>query len=156
MSHARLRLRHQVPEGLHRLSLLLRDSGQPPQQREQPLNVTVCRCAQDGVCLPGAAARHAGGAGVSLGALVIVLASIVLLFCECRRPRPRPTRRLSSLSLTARLLALPPPQCLPCPWPSSHGPGGRLRTRGFCAGCRTTSGTTSSTTTNREAEKRTR
>ncbi|XP_045845361.1 cadherin-15 isoform X2 [Meles meles] len=80
VSHARLRLRHQVPEGLHRLSLLLRDSGQPPQQREQRLNVTVCRCAQDGVCLPGAAARHAGGAGVSLGALVIVLASIVLLF----------------------------------------------------------------------------
>ncbi|XP_047566042.1 cadherin-15 isoform X5 [Lutra lutra] len=79
VSHARLRLRHQVPEGLHRLSLLLRDSGQPPQQREQPLNVTVCRCAQDGVCLPGATARHAGGAGVSLGALVIMLASIVLL-----------------------------------------------------------------------------
>ncbi|XP_032709651.1 cadherin-15 isoform X2 [Lontra canadensis] len=79
VSHARLRLRHQVPEGLHRLSLLLRDSGQPPQQREQPLNVTVCRCAQDGVCLPGAAARHAGGAGISLGALVIMLASIVLL-----------------------------------------------------------------------------
>ncbi|XP_032180932.1 cadherin-15 [Mustela erminea] len=79
VSHARLRLRHQVPEGLHRLSLLLRDSGQPPQQREQPLNVTVCRCAQDGVCLPGAAARHAGGAGVSLGALVIMLASVVLL-----------------------------------------------------------------------------
>nr|XP_045746522.1 cadherin-15 isoform X2 [Mirounga angustirostris] len=79
VSHARLRLRHQVQEGLHRLSLLLRDSGQPPQQREQPLNVTVCRCGQDGACLPGAAARRAGGAGVSLGALVIVLASVILL-----------------------------------------------------------------------------
>uniref|UniRef100_A0A2K5ETV3 Cadherin 15 n=1 Tax=Aotus nancymaae TaxID=37293 RepID=A0A2K5ETV3_AOTNA len=79
VSHARLRPRHQVPEGLHRLSLLLRDSGQPPQQREQPLNVTVCRCSQDGVCLPGAAALQAGGAGVSLGALVIVLASVLLL-----------------------------------------------------------------------------
>ncbi|XP_074248586.1 cadherin-15 isoform X2 [Saimiri boliviensis] len=79
VSHARLRPRHQVPEGLHRLSLLLRDSGQPPQQREQPLNVTVCRCSQDGVCLPGAAALRAGGAGVSLGALVIVLASVLLL-----------------------------------------------------------------------------
>ena len=86
MSHARLRLRHQVREGLHRLSLLLRDSGQPPQQREQPLNVTVCRCGPDGACLPGAAARRAGGVGVSLGALVIVLASIILLLCE--RPRP--------------------------------------------------------------------
>nr|XP_012592723.1 cadherin-15 isoform X1 [Microcebus murinus] len=79
VSHARLRLRHQLPEGLHRLSLLLRDSGQPPQQREQPLNVTVCRCGQDGACLPGAAALRAGGAGVSLGALVIILASALLL-----------------------------------------------------------------------------
>ncbi|XP_041625868.1 cadherin-15 isoform X2 [Vulpes lagopus] len=79
VSHAQLRLRHQVREGLHRLSLLLRDSGQPPQQREQPLNVTVCRCGKDGACLPGATARRAGGAGVSLGALVIVLASVILL-----------------------------------------------------------------------------
>lgn len=161
MSHARLRLRHQVPEGLHRLSLLLRDSGQPPQQREQPLNVTVCRCAQDGVCLPGAAARHAGGAGVSLGALVIMLASIVLLLRECLHadvccPRAAPGAQ-PRLSLTSsRWLSLLPPQCLPCRWPSSHGPGGRLRTRDFCTGHRMTSGTTSSTTTNREAEKRTR
>ncbi|XP_004437077.1 PREDICTED: cadherin-15 [Ceratotherium simum simum] len=79
VSHTRLRLRHQVQEGLHRLSLLLRDSGQPPQQREQTLNVTVCRCGQDGACLPGASALQAGGAGLSLGALVIMLASVILL-----------------------------------------------------------------------------
>ncbi|XP_027788975.3 cadherin-15 [Marmota flaviventris] len=79
VSHTRLRPRHQIPEGPHRLSLLLRDSGQPPQEREQPLNVTVCRCGPDGACLPGAAALRAGGAGVSLGALVIVLASAILL-----------------------------------------------------------------------------
>ncbi|XP_045438544.1 cadherin-15 isoform X2 [Pipistrellus kuhlii] len=79
MSHARLRLRHQVQEGLHRLSLLLRDSGRPPQHREQLLNVTVCHCGQDGVCLQGAAALRAKGTGISLGALVIMLASVVLL-----------------------------------------------------------------------------
>ncbi|KAM5210594.1 cadherin-15 isoform 2-T4 [Hipposideros larvatus] len=79
MSHTRLQLRHQVQEGLHHLSLLLRDSGQPPQQREQLLNVTVCRCSQDGACLPGASALRAGAAGISLGALVIILASIILL-----------------------------------------------------------------------------
>ncbi|GAB1293764.1 Cadherin-15 [Apodemus speciosus] len=79
VSHARLRLRHQVSEGLHRLSLLLQDSGEPPQQREQTLNVTVCRCGSDGTCLPGAAALRGGGVGVSLGALVIVLASTVVL-----------------------------------------------------------------------------
>lgn len=84
VSHARLRLRHQVSEGLHRLSLLLQDSGEPPQQREQTLNVTVCRCGTDGTCLPGAAALLAGGVGVSLGALVIVLASTVVLLGECR------------------------------------------------------------------------
>ncbi|KAM9191586.1 cadherin-15 [Dugong dugon] len=79
VSHARLRLRHRLPEGLHRLSLLLRDSGQPPQQKEQPLNVSVCRCAADGACLPGAAALRAGGTGVSLGALLVVLGSVILL-----------------------------------------------------------------------------
>ncbi|XP_007937360.1 cadherin-15 [Orycteropus afer afer] len=97
VSHARLRLRHRLPEGLHRVSLLLRDSGQPPQQREQPLNVSVCRCAADGACLPGARALRVGGAGVSLGALLVVLGSstlllllilLVTLLARCRR-RPR-------------------------------------------------------------------
>ncbi|XP_076989406.1 cadherin-15 [Tamandua tetradactyla] len=78
-SHARLRPRFRVAEGLHRLSLLLRDSGQPPRQREQLLNVTVCRCAQDGACLPANAARRAAGAGLSLGALLVALASAALL-----------------------------------------------------------------------------
>lgn len=119
MSHVRLRLRHQVQEGLHRLSLLLRDSGQPPQQREQPLNVTVCRCGQDGACLPGAAARRVGGAGVSLGALVIMLASVILFLCECPRadtccPQalPAPTSSPASACWPGThlfLSALPPP-----------------------------------------------
>ncbi|XP_037672060.1 cadherin-15 [Choloepus didactylus] len=95
-SHARLRPRQRVAEGLHGLSLLLRDSGQPPQQRQQPLNVSVCRCGQDGACLPGSAARRAGGAGLSLGALVIALASggllllLVLLAALLGRFRRRP------------------------------------------------------------------
>ncbi|XP_042558217.1 cadherin-15 [Dipodomys spectabilis] len=77
-SHARLRPRRPVPEGAHGLRLLLRDSGLPPQQREQLLNVTACRCGPDGACLPGAAALRAGAAGLSLGALAAVLASAAL------------------------------------------------------------------------------
>ncbi|XP_045149673.1 cadherin-15 [Echinops telfairi] len=75
VSHARLRL----SEGLHSVSLLLRDSGQPPQQREQSLNVTVCHCTSAGTCLPGAAALRAGAVGVSLSALLVVLGSATLL-----------------------------------------------------------------------------
>lgn len=107
VSHARLRLRHQVQEGLHRLSLLLQDSGQPPQHREQLLNVTVCHCGQDGICLQGAAALRAKGTGLSLGALGIVLASVILLICECPRPET-----------TALRPTMPPP---PCPMPPSPG-----------------------------------
>uniref|UniRef100_A0A4X2M1H7 Cadherin-15 n=1 Tax=Vombatus ursinus TaxID=29139 RepID=A0A4X2M1H7_VOMUR len=79
VTHARLRLRTEAHEGLYSLALLLQDSGQPPQQLEQLLNVTVCRCGEAGVCTPGAAALLAGGAGISLVALVIVLASVILL-----------------------------------------------------------------------------
>ncbi|XP_007477378.2 cadherin-15 isoform X2 [Monodelphis domestica] len=79
VTHAWLRLRTEAPEGLYSLALLLQDSGQPPQQLEQLLNVTVCRCGEAGVCAPGTAALLAGGAGISLVALVIVLASVILL-----------------------------------------------------------------------------
>ncbi|KAM4833580.1 cadherin-15 isoform 2-T2 [Thomomys bottae] len=94
-SHARLRPLHPVPEGQYRLRLLLRDSGQPPQQREQPLNVTACRCGPDGTCLPGASALRVGGTGVSLEALLVVLACafltlmlalLAVLRARCHRP----------------------------------------------------------------------
>ncbi|XP_060254269.1 cadherin-15 isoform X3 [Ovis aries] len=180
VSHARLRPRLRVPEGLHRLSLLLQDSGQPPQQREQPLNVTVCRCGQDGACLPGAAALRAGGAGISLGALVIMLASVILLLCECpqalalgpqllgspTRPQAPPPGSPTHPPAPPSTLALhpdptptsapTPTQCSPCWWPSWRGSGSSPGTRGFCTDCRTTSGTTSLTTTSRGAGRRTR
>ncbi|XP_051830729.1 cadherin-15 [Antechinus flavipes] len=79
VTHAWLRLRTETQEGLYSLALLLQDSGQPPQQLEQLLNVTVCRCGEAGVCTPGAAALLGGGAGISLVALVIVLTSVILL-----------------------------------------------------------------------------
>ncbi|XP_004842708.1 cadherin-15 isoform X2 [Heterocephalus glaber] len=78
-THARLRPRHTLPEGLHRLRLLLQDSGQPPKEREQPLNVTLCRCGLSGACLPGAAALRAGGAGLGLGVLAVALGSAAVL-----------------------------------------------------------------------------
>lgn len=163
VSHARLRLRHQVQEGLHRLSLLLQDSGQPPQHREQLLNVTVCHCGQDGVCLQGAAALRAKGTGLSLGALGIVLASVILLFCECPCPE---TTALSPTSPPHTHPTPPSPggqphpclpaQCSPCRWPSSHGSDSSHGTRGFYRGCRMTSGTTSSTMMSRGAGRKTR
>ncbi|XP_028931988.1 cadherin-15 [Ornithorhynchus anatinus] len=79
MTHAVLRVRPGGQEGLYTLPLLLSDSGQPPQQREQLLNVTVCHCGEAGGCVPEAAALLSGRAGISLSALVIVLASVILL-----------------------------------------------------------------------------
>ncbi|XP_008561598.1 PREDICTED: cadherin-15 [Galeopterus variegatus] len=78
-THVHLRPRLRLTEGPHALRLLLRDSGRPPQQREQLLNVTVCRCGPDGTCLPGTAALRAGHAGLSLAALLTVLASAAAL-----------------------------------------------------------------------------
>lgn len=82
MTHAVLAVLAELPEGLYSLPLLLRDSGTPPREQQQLLNVSVCRCGRDGSCLDGTLAAATAGAGITLGALLIVLGSAILLLGE--------------------------------------------------------------------------
>ncbi|NXT39326.1 CAD15 protein, partial [Pelecanoides urinatrix] len=50
VTHAVLAVLAELPEGPYSLPLLLRDSGTPPQERQQLLNLSVCHCGRDGTC----------------------------------------------------------------------------------------------------------
>ncbi|XP_029464468.1 cadherin-15 isoform X2 [Rhinatrema bivittatum] len=78
-THAEVKLLTEVEEGVHILRLLVRDSGEPQLEREQFLNVSVCRCDHTESCRPGLAAVFRAGAGISFSALMIILASVILL-----------------------------------------------------------------------------
>ncbi|NXX54177.1 CAD15 protein, partial [Scopus umbretta] len=79
VTHAVLAVLVELPEGPYSLPLLLRDSGTPPQERQQLLNFSVCHCGRDGTCEDSVLAAATAGAGITLGALVIILGSILLL-----------------------------------------------------------------------------
>ncbi|NXC91107.1 CAD15 protein, partial [Cercotrichas coryphoeus] len=79
VTHAVLAVLAELPEGPYSLPLLLRDSGTPPREQQQLLNVSVCHCGRDGTCLDGALAAATAGAGITLGALMIILGSAILL-----------------------------------------------------------------------------
>ncbi|XP_062997204.1 cadherin-15 [Elgaria multicarinata webbii] len=79
-THALLRPRGEVAEGLHALPLLISDSGKPPQVQEQLLNLTVCACDERrDSCQVHAAAVVGAVAGLGFGALMIILSSAILL-----------------------------------------------------------------------------
>ncbi|XP_030060463.1 cadherin-15 [Microcaecilia unicolor] len=78
-THAEMKLLMEVEEGLHVLHLLVRDSGEPQQEREQVLNVSVCHCDHSESCRLGLASIFHAGAGISFGALMIILSSVILL-----------------------------------------------------------------------------
>nr|XP_060644399.1 cadherin-15 [Anolis sagrei ordinatus] len=80
-THVLLRPQGEVPEGLHVVPLLLSDSGDPPLEREQLLNVSVCECDEWGSCRTQVAAVAGAVAGLSFGALMVILSSAVLLLC---------------------------------------------------------------------------
>ncbi|NWV34177.1 CAD15 protein, partial [Grantiella picta] len=82
LTHAVLAVLAELPEGPYSLPLLLRDSGTPPREQQQLLNVSVCRCGRDGTCLDGVLAAATAGAGITLGALMIILGSTILLLGE--------------------------------------------------------------------------
>ncbi|NXX13626.1 CAD15 protein, partial [Podargus strigoides] len=79
VTHAVLAVLVELPEGPYSLPLLLRDSGTPPQERQQLLNLSVCHCGRDGTCEDGVLAATTAGAGITLGALMVILGSVVLL-----------------------------------------------------------------------------
>ncbi|XP_074695339.1 cadherin-15 isoform X2 [Strix aluco] len=79
VTHAVLAVLVELPEGPYSLPLLLRDSGTPPRERQELLNISVCRCGRDGTCEDSVLAATSAGAGVTLGALMIILGSILLL-----------------------------------------------------------------------------
>ncbi|XP_053305167.1 cadherin-15 isoform X2 [Spea bombifrons] len=78
-THALLQLLSEMQEGVYMLPLLVSDSGDPPLDQVQLLNVSVCSCDDIGTCRGGAAALFSNGSGISLGALLIILGSIALL-----------------------------------------------------------------------------
>ncbi|XP_068006997.1 cadherin-15 [Melanerpes formicivorus] len=79
VTHAVLAVLVELPAGPYSLPLLLRDSGTPPQEQQQLLNVSVCYCGRDGTCEDGVLAAATAGAGITLGALMIILGSTILL-----------------------------------------------------------------------------
>ncbi|XP_055674779.1 cadherin-15 [Falco peregrinus] len=79
VTHAVLAVLVELPRGSYSLPLLLRDSGTPPRERQQLLNVSVCHCGREGTCEDGVLAATATGAGITLGALLIILGSSILL-----------------------------------------------------------------------------
>lgn len=82
VTHAVLAVLVELPEGHYSLPLLLRDSGIPPQERQQLLNISVCHCGRDGTCEDGVLAAATAGAGITLEALMIILGSSILLLGE--------------------------------------------------------------------------
>ncbi|KAF1648449.1 Cadherin-15, partial [Eudyptes chrysocome] len=79
VTHAVLAVLVELPEGPYSLPLLLRDSGTPPRERQQLLNLSICHCGRDGTCEDGVLAAATAGAGITLGALMIILGSSILL-----------------------------------------------------------------------------
>ncbi|XP_062923603.1 cadherin-15 [Mobula hypostoma] len=78
-THARLGMHWDVSEGTYSVLIQVSDSGEPRMSQEHSLNVTVCRCAGDEECSPGAAAMLGSRVGLSFGAWMVILSSVLLL-----------------------------------------------------------------------------
>ncbi|NXA07524.1 CAD15 protein, partial [Sapayoa aenigma] len=87
VTHSVLAVLAELPEGPYSLPLLLRDSGTPPREQQQLLNISVCHCGRDGTCQDGVLAAATARAGITLGALLIILGSTILLLGRRRALR---------------------------------------------------------------------
>ncbi|XP_068267616.1 cadherin-15 isoform X2 [Nyctibius grandis] len=104
VTHAVLAVLGELPAGPYSLPLLLRDSGSPPQERQQLLNLSVCHCGPEGTCEDGVLAAATAGAGITLGALMIILGSTILflLLAGLGAARARGRRRALRQGLLQR------------------------------------------------------
>ncbi|KAM9182665.1 cadherin-15 isoform 2-T2 [Mergus octosetaceus] len=104
VTHAVLAVLVDLPEGPYSLPLLLRDSGTPPREQQQLLNISVCPCGRDGTCEDGVLAAATAGVGITLEALLIILGSstLFLLLALLGAARVRGRRRALRKGLLQR------------------------------------------------------
>ncbi|XP_048403172.1 cadherin-15 [Stegostoma tigrinum] len=78
-THSKLRARQDISEGTYSLQIRVSDSGQPRLSQDHVLNVTICLCSMKGDCTPGVAAILGTHVGLSFGAAMVILGSVLLL-----------------------------------------------------------------------------
>ncbi|XP_006003885.1 cadherin-15 [Latimeria chalumnae] len=78
-THAAVEVHRETKLGLYPLPILVSDSGNPSLGQQNFLNVSTCKCDDNGDCKAMLGALTGAGAGLSHGALVVILASVLLL-----------------------------------------------------------------------------
>ncbi|XP_051884573.1 cadherin-15 isoform X2 [Pristis pectinata] len=78
-THARLGMHRNIDEGTYSVRIQVSDSGEPRMGQEHSLNVTVCHCSGREECSPGVAAMLGSHVGLSFGAWMVILSSVLLL-----------------------------------------------------------------------------
>uniref|UniRef100_A0A8C5T2I5 Cadherin 15 n=1 Tax=Malurus cyaneus samueli TaxID=2593467 RepID=A0A8C5T2I5_9PASS len=127
LTHAVLAVLAELPEGPYSLPLLLRDSGTPPREQQQLLNVSVCHCGRDAPAWTGPGRGHRRGRHHPRGPMIIggvpgVLSSIQQLNPTPLTPsRPRRTPTTSTSSGTPS--SSPPGPSPPCAGTPRSAPG---------------------------------
>lgn len=81
-THAVLQPLVEMEAGEYTVTVLVSDSGSPTLSAYAQINVTVCPCDSFGDCKSDAAAMLGSSVGISLIALIIIMASIALLLCK--------------------------------------------------------------------------
>lgn len=72
----------ELEEGEYVVTVLVSDSGSPVLGAYAQVNVTVCLCDSFGDCKSEAGAVLGSSVGISIIALIVIMASIALLLCK--------------------------------------------------------------------------
>ncbi|XP_069758035.1 cadherin-15 [Narcine bancroftii] len=78
-THARVRVWREISQGTYSLQVRVSDSGEPQMSQLHSLNVTVCHCRGQEECSSGVAAVLGSRVGLSFGAWMVILSSVLLL-----------------------------------------------------------------------------